>query len=216
MTAPAFDVVVVGAGHAGAEAACAAAGLGCRVGLVHAVAGHGQGICPAIQPIGGTAKGHLVREIDALGGLMGRAIDATGIQFKLLNRSRGPAVWSPRAQADKHAYSLWVAQKIGHYTKYRNRPVTGRPGRRRARQGSGTRDGRRHAPLVPRGGDHDRDLSQRVDSRGSRINVRRVGTVSRLRGRSPSPFAASASQWVVSRPERHHGCIAGASTSKRA
>ncbi len=95
-----FDVIVIGAGHAGCEAAYAAARLGARVAIctlsVDTVA-H----MPCNPAIGGTAKGHLVREIDALGGLMGRAIDATGIQFKLLNRSRGPAVWSPRAQADK-------------------------------------------------------------------------------------------------------------------
>jgi len=106
-----FGIVVIGAGHAGCEAGFAAARLGCRVGLCtfsrDTVA---QMSCnPAV---GGTAKGHLVREIDALGGLMGRAIDATGIQFKLLNRSRGPAVWSPRAQADKKAYRAWMRDAL--------------------------------------------------------------------------------------------------------
>ena len=103
----AFDVIVVGAGHAGCEAAYAAARLGARVAictLTTDTVAH----MPCNPAIGGTAKGHLVREIDALGGLMGRAIDATGIQFKLLNRSRGPAVWSPRAQADKRIYGAWV------------------------------------------------------------------------------------------------------------
>lgn len=103
----AFDVIVIGAGHAGVEAAWAAARLGRSVGictLSDATVAH----MPCNPAVGGTAKGHLVREIDALGGLMGLAIDATGIQFKLLNRSRGPAVWSPRAQADKRAYSAWV------------------------------------------------------------------------------------------------------------
>ena len=100
---PELDVIVIGAGHAGVEAAWAAARLGCSVGLctlTRETVAH----MPCNPAVGGTAKGHLVREIDALGGLMGRAIDATGIQFKLLNRSRGPAVWSPRAQADKPRY----------------------------------------------------------------------------------------------------------------
>jgi len=107
-----FDVIVVGAGHAGVEAAYAAARLGCRVGLC-TLSADTVAHMPCNPAIGGTAKGHLVREIDALGGLMGQAIDATGIQFKLLNRSRGPAVWSPRAQADKRRYSQWVRSKIG-------------------------------------------------------------------------------------------------------
>jgi tRNA uridine 5-carboxymethylaminomethyl modification enzyme len=106
-----YDVIVVGAGHAGCEAAYAAARLGADVGLCTLSAGTVAHM-PCNPAVGGTAKGHLVREIDALGGLMGRAIDATGIQFKLLNRSRGPAVWSPRAQADKRVYGRWVRDAL--------------------------------------------------------------------------------------------------------
>ena len=98
-----FNVIVIGAGHAGCEAASAAARLGAETGLITLNLDLiGQMSCnPAI---GGIAKGHLVREIDALGGIMGRVIDRTGIQFRLLNRSRGPAVQSPRAQADRMRY----------------------------------------------------------------------------------------------------------------
>ena len=110
-----FDVIVIGAGHAGVEAAVAAARMGCHVGLC-TLSPETVAHMPCNPAVGGTAKGHLVREIDALGGVMGRAIDATGIQFKLLNRSRGPAVWSPRAQADKRLYSSWVADAIGQQT----------------------------------------------------------------------------------------------------
>jgi tRNA uridine 5-carboxymethylaminomethyl modification enzyme len=98
-----YDVVVVGAGHAGCEAAMAAARMGLKTALftlnVDLIA---QMSCnPAV---GGIAKGHLVREVDALGGIMGEVTDAVGIQFRLLNTSRGPAVWSPRAQCDKQQY----------------------------------------------------------------------------------------------------------------
>ena len=106
-----YDVVVVGAGHAGCEAAVAAARIGSRVALVtlnlDLVA---QMSCnPAV---GGIAKGHLVREIDALGGVMGRVTDEVGIQFRLLNTSRGPAVWSPRAQCDKKQYRIRMRQLL--------------------------------------------------------------------------------------------------------
>ncbi|MGE0448419.1 MAG: tRNA uridine-5-carboxymethylaminomethyl(34) synthesis enzyme MnmG [Vicinamibacterales bacterium] len=109
-----FDVIVIGAGHAGCEAAHAAARMGARVGLC-TLSLETVGLMPCNPAIGGTAKGHLVREVDALGGLMGRAIDETGIQFKLLNRSRGPAVRSPRAQADKRVYGAWVRAELDRH-----------------------------------------------------------------------------------------------------
>lgn len=106
-----FDVIVVGAGHAGCEAAWAAVRLGCRVAVV-TMARASIATMPCNPAVGGTAKGQLVREIDALGGLMAEAIDATGIQFKVLNESRGPAVWAPRAQADKRRYAAWVRCRL--------------------------------------------------------------------------------------------------------
>src|ERR1043165_3759344 len=106
-----YDVLVIGAGHAGTEAAMAAARMGLSTCLLttncDTVA---QMSCnPAI---GGVAKGQIVREIDALGGVMGRAIDATGIQFRLINRRKGPAMHSPRAQADKKGYQFEVKRLV--------------------------------------------------------------------------------------------------------
>ena len=106
-----YDVIVIGAGHAGVEAAWAASRLGLSVAIC-TLSKDTVALMPCNPAVGGTAKGHLVREIDALGGLMGRAIDATGIQFKLLNRSRDPAAWSPRAQADKRLYGQWVRAQL--------------------------------------------------------------------------------------------------------
>lgn len=106
-----FDIVVIGAGHAGIEAALAAARLGARTALL-TMSCDTVGAMSCNPAIGGVAKGQIVREIDALGGEMGRVIDETGIQFRMLNRTKGPAMWSPRAQADKKTYQFAMKHRV--------------------------------------------------------------------------------------------------------
>ena len=156
-----YQVIVVGAGHAGCEAARACARLGLRTAMItmnlDLIA---QMSCnPAV---GGIAKGHLVREIDALGGVMGEVTDAVGIQFRLLNTSRGPAVWSPRAQCDKKQYRLKMREVLETEPNLRivqaevarlmiadgpQRRVTGRRAARRS--GARSRSGRDHHGNIP-------------------------------------------------------------------
>jgi tRNA uridine 5-carboxymethylaminomethyl modification enzyme len=107
-----YDIIIIGGGHAGAEAAWGASRLGASVALV-TLDPSKIGAMSCNPAIGGLAKGQMVREVDALGGLMGLAVDNTGIQFRMLNRSKGPAVWGPRAQADKYRYAKEVQRLLG-------------------------------------------------------------------------------------------------------
>ena len=202
-----FDVVVVGAGHAGCEAAMAVARMGLKTALytlnVDLIA---QMSCnPAI---GGIAKGHLVREVDALGGIMGEITDAVGIQFRLLNTSRGPAVWSPRAQCDKQAYRLKMREVLESQPNLKIKqaevadlilevdplePVDGRPrpsGGAKLRRGFCRRHTRSRSPRSRHQASrrphrwrasshhHDRNFSQWTDS------LRRAAISSRTFGRA--------------------------------
>src|SRR5436305_3277447 len=108
-----YDVIVLGAGHAGIEAALAAARMG-RQTLLLTINADTVGQMSCNPAIGGLAKGHLAREIDALGGEMGKVTDMTGLQFRMLNTKKGPAVWAPRAQCDKKAYQFhlkWICER---------------------------------------------------------------------------------------------------------
>ena len=117
-----YDVIVIGTGHAGCEAALAAARMGSRT-LALTLNLENIGHMPCNCSVGGPAKGHVVREIDALGGLMGRVIDQTGIQFRMLNRSRGPAVQAPRAQADRALARFWEQVRDHEAASFGDAPV---------------------------------------------------------------------------------------------
>ena len=205
--AKSFDIIVVGGGHAGCEAAAAAARMGARTALVtHRFATIGEMSCnPAI---GGLGKGHLVREIDALDGLMGRVADAAGIQFRLLNRSKGPAVQGPRAQADRKLYRAAMQAAIRATPNLE--VIEAAVEDLIVEDGRGGRDRHRRRPPDPRrrrGADH-RHLPARPDPSRRGEDPRRPPRRAAGATASPSAFWRSTCASAGSRPARRRGSTA--------
>ncbi len=175
-----YDVVVVGAGHAGCEAARACARMGLKTAMVtmnlDLIA---QMSCnPAI---GGIAKGHLVREIDALGGVMGEMADAVGIQFRLLNTSRGPAVWSPRAQMDKKQYRVRMREVLEREPNLRIKQAEVAALRLEGGRAAGVLLARRAVDCRGRGDRDDRDIPEWSGARRARHGIAAAAMARRRR-----------------------------------
>ena len=233
-----FDVLVIGGGHAGAEAALAAARLGAKTALLTSNLDT-IALMSCNPAIGGVGKGQIVREIDALGGAMGRAIDATGIQFRMLNRSKGPAMHGPRAQADKRAYQLEIRRILDSQPgltlrQETRRRAAGREGKGRGERGEGrektgeplavSQHPLRIAGVRTAGGTVYRARAVVLCAGTFMRGLLHVGDATTPGGRIGEPTSSGvsrvaravwASSWPASRPARRRGSTAAPSTTIR-